>query len=290
MPDNKKITRLSDMRIDEVSVVDRPANQRKWILVKREGEDMTTLVEGTDGSLIPLARTAESQGSGSPADLVTKLRALAGHARSSSEVGAETVSLLAECVSLSDALVKGMESEVGVVKQEHAVSAAEAAIYARGGKTLGGLADALVSTVEALTTQSAPIRQAEAQAVRKILGRLAEAVGTEAKPSAGRFTPARIEKLTGALRSLGEVLQEVGASQLADLPALLKAEQKDTGSVVELLKGLAVSLPSEALEAEIRTLQKRLEELEKVGISRSLGDGGKPKDSAAPAWGGYLWP
>src|SRR4051812_28595030 len=40
-----KIYRLTDMEVEEVSMVDRAANKRKFLVVKRDGDPMSTQVQ-----------------------------------------------------------------------------------------------------------------------------------------------------------------------------------------------------------------------------------------------------
>lgn len=72
-PDPKQVYRLHDMSVEEVSVVDRAANRRKFLLVKREG-DMGIGAEVTtnaDGSLTVAKPAAQTETTTAAADGTT---------------------------------------------------------------------------------------------------------------------------------------------------------------------------------------------------------------------------
>lgn len=106
----------------------------------------------------------------------------------------------------------------------------------------------------------------------------AKAKGKTAK----RFTTARMAKLASALSSLVDVMKEVDATSLSGLIDVTKGV--DGGKLIaKCLRDIGVtpdSVKTLTVSQELASLQKRMSQFEAAGVTKSLGDDGKPVEKS----------
>jgi hypothetical protein len=315
-----ELFRLSNIRPREVSIVDRPANQEPFTVVKRhQGDPMATeIIEKEDGTLTikDADQDTEKAKGRFAADARTaaeKLISLANQAKEGDVTPAmakELGSVLSVLQSLSQKYPKPTAKsdegdtdadQVDKSKKQEQDEKPDEEDKAKAKKEDDDQADA--DTNKSDEDQPAADVDVDVDQVNKAAG------DKPIMPS--RFTPAKKKAVKAALKTLVDVMAAIGIMpdsmkkslgdfekavddlepNAADEAPVDKADDKpaddyQADQVADLQKSL------EERDATITELGKRLDALEKAGVPTSLpDDGSQPGDTEtkkSDTWGGLL--
>lgn len=347
-----KLTHLFEIEPEEVSVVDRPANRRKFLIVKREEADVGfKIVEGKDGKLVLQKSDAGAAGSepkkpgeedadkaaagsegakkeGGGDEFAAWAKKAAEHLLAAAEAVAGQSEVTPDAQRHLSAAAEQMGQLMQAMPEKAAKTAAEAApaesvgllAVSKGGTAIDVLAREIATKLLSLPGQGAEAVAKAVAGAKSALDTATNKGATKMKPgkdddmdksgkpgapgaaggppqvagaNARKFSSARVGKLAAAFASIGEVLKEVGASNLGELLGIAKAEASAEAEVVTKALGeIGVSAESIAKSAgndEVADLRARLARLESVGVSKAAGADGDTGKGGVQKGDGDLW-
>lgn len=284
VPASKQIHRLSDFIIEEVSLVDRAANKRRFLQFKRDAQpnnesdmqvDNIQLQQRADGSFVTDQPATEAQ----EGDVVKGMDAVEDIYFSVGEavdrlMRVASVALQADALKLADgpnaktvaAEIEAVQTVLNTVKEK---IAAEKALKA--------------ATPEPEVTPAAEVPPSDAVAQLEELAKTFAVEKAGAAMSAGR-----LKRFTTALSQLAELLSEVGG----DAKALPLAEKTITKAEAPApAEPVTKAEPTETVElrAEVAKLRREITVLKREPVaSQSL-----PVEKSNPQAGiseDYAWP
>jgi len=320
-----ELFRLSNIRPREVSIVDRPANQEPFTVVKRHQGDPMEIIEKDDGTLTIKdddqdTEKAKGRFAADARTSAEKLISLANQAKEGDVTPAMTKelgSVVSVLQSLAQKYPKSTtKSDEGDTdadqvdkskKQEPGEKPDDEEDEAKAKKEDDDQADADTKKSD----EDQPADDADAQVDK------AKKQEDDKKPPfmAGRFTPAKKKAVKAALKTLVDVMSAIGIMPppdmkkgLDDLEAAVdraevdkadtdadaqvdKSEDPPADDQADQVADLQKSL--EERDATIAELGKRLDALENAGVPTSLpDDGSQPGDTdtkkSDSVWGGCL--
>lgn len=300
--DEDKVFRLHDMLVQEVSLVDRAANQRKFLMLKREGDAMAKGEElkpdgaggfTTDDAAAPEAstETAKSGEDASIAPITTQakqdvLRMLAGALENLMSI-ATTVKAAeegGEDDNLPANVVEGLKSVGGLLQGVAArytapIAASEDDAAAKSDdseEAKAAEAPASEATPESVSDETvksddaAPVQEDE---VLKALANAAAVLKPGPVDKAGRkMSKTRLDKLRDAMEALTTILMDVDPDALTEKGEVAKAAPAaKTSDSVEDAKVAELTKSVEQLTAAAKSSKAELAQLRKnVGLPNSL--------------------
>lgn len=283
--DPKQVHRLTDMTVEEVSVVDRAANRRKFLLVKREGDMAigSEVVQNADGSFTTKPAAA-APASGAPA--ATETTAPDATTKTAAKMPAEAATTFQEVVDgaldgltkAKSLLTSGGETESIIDQLVTTADDIADAVLAFLGIEDPGNNNGVVPATE----PAAPAGMGKRLEVRRAKRIVAKAEGEKAghalvQKVGAKMAKDRLDRLQAAYAALGDILAEVLPKVVDDTqkakgaPSAGVAEQgagekPATQPTVPEKKGTkkSVELPAEvqkALDDAAKTIKKQAEQL-----------------------------
>ncbi len=276
LPDPKQVYRLHDMSVEEVSVVDRAANRRKFLLVKREGDmgigpEVVTNADGSLSAAKPAPATPPAGDTAAP----------------TGDAGETAKALPADAKQSFIDVVEGALTGLGKAKALLAASGDAEGVLDLVVKTADDLADSVfaflgiepdgdnANLTKPPTQPDAPAGMGKRLEVRRAKRIVAEAEGEKVATSlvakvGAKMAKDRLDRLQAAFLAFGDVLAEVMPKVDTDKakgePSAGFAEQKPgekpavAPSVPEKKKKHAPEV-QKALDDAAKTIKKQAEQL-----------------------------
>lgn len=270
--DDKGVHRLNNMIVEEVSLVDRAANQRKFLLVKSEGGEMSELRADGRGGFTKVVRKAEDEetekakkppfaGAAKPFgkpekeedDDAEKAKAKKADDGEDDEEETEKARKVLEAAGLT----KAAKRLLGKADPEGMKLADEVAKMA---SELGDLAKAMKDEEE---DEPSDVHMKKCMAMHKKMGgfcdKYMQKVGKSVVAKAGaKMAADRLDRLKSAFGTLESILNE-----LIETPAKAKDHDSDPGDSTKAPAGFKESNPSAAPtnamgEAAIKSIEAKL--------------------------------
>lgn len=314
-PQSDKITRLVDMLVEEVSLVDRAANRRKFLVVKRS-EPMppgTEVVQRTDGTFttantpapvatpkanIALTKDAQSALEGvveSALKMIEDAQAMVKKAKVVEDPAEQDVGALVEVLA---SVAEGFEDAITALGGEAAEEPAEAAPPPPAG------AAETPPSPNPQPPQSAPMsmgmglgKRLELMRAERIVrkARAEKTLGTVIQKVGARMAKERLARFKNALSILSSLLAELDAAEASALAAE-KAKSTPAPSPAPAPTAVAPAVQAEVAKltkqvADLQTeLKKQTEDVAALRAQRAKSNGIPVEKSVTPENDKVSWP
>lgn len=264
MPEPKPVTRLTEMRIEEVSIVDRAANKRRFAVIKREdampGENVVLEVVEKDGEVIVKAAPPETD-----------------EAKAQREAKEKADKEAAEKAA--------KEAEEKAKTEKAKADADKAKVEAEKAKADEGEMEKAIADVAAKLKAAFAGGKAKPEDMEKALAGLDKFVDKPPPPPAPvgsrkQVTGPRAVKLAAALKALSELAKDLGVD-----PPSEPAKKEDDPDATAKAVGDAVAKALAPMTDKLKEIETAMSSSRTLG-GDNAGQTDVKKGTAPGFWGG----